>query len=110
MTFFIDANITHRAATVLENVFRGHQFKSIEREFGAGVKDVEWLRRISKLKDKPVVLSCDAKILVNPLERKALEEAEVVYFLLARGWGNLAWNEQAWRLIKVWPRDRKSVV
>jgi len=104
MTFFIDANITIRAATVLENVFFKHRFKSIEDEFGAGVKDVEWLRQIAKRKDRPTVLSCDAKILADPIERKALEEAGVSYVLLTKGWANMPWTEQAWRLIKIWPR------
>ena len=43
-------------------------------------------------------------ILQKPLEREALRQSELIAFILAKGWSNLAEWDKAWHLIRWWAR------
>lgn len=50
-----------------------------------------------------VIVSGDTRITRNPTEREAWLESGLVAFFLGKGWGNLTFWDQAWKLVQWWP-------
>lgn len=104
MRFFMDRNLPKQMARLLEAFDRTSEIRHLDdSEFADTTADIDWLRTISKWNPKPVVLCGDGRILRHPAESQALRAAELTFFHLAEGWVNLQWNDQAWKIIKVWP-------
>lgn len=109
MIFFTDENVSRRFAPLLEAFERQNQIQTFDAHFGKGTPDTQWIANIAKWTPKPVVIGGDGRILTNPAERAVLKKAGLTFVLLAPGWTNLPWEEQAWKIIKVWPQIVRSV-
>lgn len=103
MTFFTDENFIYKANALLEAFDQTHSIRPLIDHFDRGTPDVEWIKQIATWTPKPFVITGDSHIRTRPQERRALQESGLTFFCLARGWTNTAWNEYAWRLIKLWP-------
>lgn len=66
--------------------------------------DVEWIGTLARDGEPAwIVISGDGRILKNRAERKALDEAGLLFFCLGKHWPSMAIHEFAWRFIKIWP-------
>jgi len=105
MVFFTDACFPERGNQLLEVFDRDNQIRGFASRFEKTALDVVWIPEVATWKPKPIVISGDARILRNKVERAVLREAQLVWVCLTDGWMNLDWYEnQAWKLIKAWPR------
>ena len=66
--------------------------------------DTEILRTLSADRPPWIVVSHNAEMLSNKVERVAIAEAGLTVFYLREAWGYMPMHEQAWKFIKVWPR------
>jgi hypothetical protein len=83
--------------------------KHIPEVFERGVQDTDWLQRAGAMNPKPVILSADHRILRNKVEKDVLKEAGLTFLLLACGWSDSSWPDQAWKIIKAWPKVLKTL-
>jgi hypothetical protein len=86
------------ALSETENVEVVHLFD----KFARNTADEVWLKELSS--DKTwVIFSGDYRITRTPQTRIAWQEAGLTTFFLQRGWNNLPFWEQAWKVVKWWP-------
>jgi len=102
--FFLDANISDRLARILEIFDVENQIRALSDEFAPNTPDVEWLGTLARESEKSAVLCGDGRILRNRAEAQVLRESGLTMFVLAPGWMNLRWEDQAWKMLKTWPR------
>lgn len=110
MKIFFDTSISHRIADAVsvlrEDLFTGSSAKiRIEHHrarFKQDADDYDWLNTLT-LEGSWVVVSADNRILTHPLYRKVLEQKNLIFFVLEKGWKGLDLWGRAWRVIKVWP-------
>jgi len=107
--FFFDENISEYAARMLGYFDRKNEMRASVDYFKKGTPDTDWLSTVAKWGDKTVVVSGDARILLNKVERQVLKECKLTCVYLARGWTKLPWEESAWRIVKAWPDIVKNV-
>jgi len=103
MTFFFDANMSPKAARLLKAFGFRHQVISHFDKFPHNVNDNTWITEVSAWRPKPIIVSGDGRILTNPAERQVLDDVGLRFLLLTGKWLRLSWDEQAWRLVKIWP-------
>jgi hypothetical protein len=106
MRFFADRHISIYIVKMLAAYSeREHEVRHLDQDdrFEKTTGDEVWLRTIGADQPQWAVLSADLAILDRPPERKALEEANLTFFGFDRRWLKMAFHEQAWRLVKVWP-------
>lgn len=104
MKFFLDANISERLARILEIFDLENQIRALSTEFPSNTTDVEWLGKLTSEPDKPAVVCGDGRILRNRAESQVLRESGLTMIVLAPGWMTQPWEQQAWRMLKIWPR------
>lgn len=109
MIFFFDENISEYAARMLSYFDRKNEMRAGDAWVRKGTPDKDWLPVVASWGDKVIVVSGDARILTNKVERKVLKESNVAFVYLARGWTQLQWEEYAWKIVKVWPGIVKNV-
>lgn len=109
MIFLTDEMFPARLARLLAVFDYGNSVESLAKKWGKGLPDEEWLRRAAQEEVKPVILSCDKGIWKDPAQRQVLKGCGLTYIYLAKGWGNLTWDVQALKIIKIWPAVRKTV-
>lgn len=63
MIFFVDENISYRAAQILEIFDRDNEIRAHRDYFSPATPDVTWLAQISEWDPKPVVVCGDGRIL-----------------------------------------------
>lgn len=80
-----------------------HELLHHDERFPIDTADEVWIRSIGAERPPWVVISADLAILDRPPEREALEEMNLTFFGFEKRWLNMAFSEQAWRLVKVWP-------
>jgi hypothetical protein len=108
MRFFFDRCLSYRLADIV-NAYEGeggHTARHLDRDsrFTNTTPDVEWMRALATDGEPRWVVLCgDGRILTRPAERQALQEVNLTFFCMARGWINIPLAEQAWKLLKVWP-------
>jgi hypothetical protein len=105
MRFFFDRCMPVRLARMVsayeaEHTVRHHDDDS---RFNPRTADTEWIAALAADTPPWVVVSGDARILKNKVERAALESAGLKFFCMAKGWMNMQLHEYAWKFIKVWP-------
>ena len=110
MIFLMDENISPHAARMLGHFDRKNEIRALEDHFEKGTPDVVWLTEVATWDSKPVIVGGDGRILKNPAERAALRSADLMFVYLASGWTKLPWEEQAWKIVKVWPAIVQNVV
>jgi len=101
--FFADENFAPKAARMLNEFSRENTVHHLTDHFEPGTADPVWLREIARWTERPVVLSADGRMLRNAVERRALQETNLTFVYLARGWVNTPWNQYAWKIVKAWP-------
>lgn len=103
MNFFLDANVSWKAAKLLEAFDNEHQVRHLKDEFDPSVPDIEWISDLAKRDKKPHVICGDLRILRNRVECNLLNESGLNFFMLNKGWTSLEWRTFAWKIIRVWP-------
>jgi hypothetical protein len=104
MTFFTDQNFSEKLARLIAVFDQTNRIVPLVDRFDRGTPDLVWLKALAEDDPKPFVVSGDARILTRPTERAALKESGLTYFLLAQAWTTAPWDDQAWRIIRVWPK------
>lgn len=104
MRFFADHHISPPITRALNELSTRQSVvvTPLRDRFPTDVKDEEWLRVLGEERDW-VILSGDYAITKKPHERKAWLESGLTIFFLQRGWTNIDFWTQAWKLVKWWP-------
>lgn len=104
MKFFLDNCLAKRLAPALHALCDGkHEVHHLQSRFAPSVKDVEWINALAA-DDGWVVISGDLRITKLPHERDAWLASGLTAFFLAKGWTNVGLWDQAWRIVRWWPR------
>jgi len=104
MRFFLDRNVSKQMARLIEVFDRDHEVRHLDTAgFAHDTPDIEWMAMLAEEQPRPVIVSGDGRILRNAAEAQVLARSGLTFFHLAEGWINLPWDEQAWKIIKVWP-------
>ena len=104
MKFFLDNNLSPRFAQALEALEGegGNQVVHLRSKFSANAEDVDWIRSLAA-EGNWVIISGDMRISQREGEREAWLNSGMTAFFFAKGWMNIRFWDQAWRLIKWWP-------
>jgi len=104
LKFFIDANIAPHLARGLAALSKPQSIEVVHLhdKFPASTKDEVWLKELGKEKSWTIV-SGDYRIATNPVVREAWKEAGLTTFFLQKGWTNIKFWEQSWKLVRWWP-------
>ncbi len=110
MRFFVDNNLAPALARVLNAlaVYEGYQVFHLKDRFDRATPDEIWLRKLGTSGDW-VILSGDLRITRNPHEKRIWRQSGLTAFFLAKGWINEGFYEQAWKLVRWWPRIIEQV-
>jgi hypothetical protein len=103
--FFLDNNLAPPLASALHELSSkdGYEVRHLRDLFEPSSPDTEWLPRLSE-QGGWVLISGDYRISRNKHEREAWMRSGLTSFFLAKGWTNLRFWDQAWRLVRWWPR------
>ena len=104
MKFFLDNNLSPRFAQALQALEGdgGHEVVHLRSKFSGDAKDVAWIRSLAS-EGNWVIISGDMRISQREFEREAWLNSGLTAFFFAKGWTNIKFWDQAWRLIKWWP-------
>ena len=108
MRFFLDCNMAAKLARMLDHYDTEHSVQHHNDRFDEGTQDTQWLRAIYEDDSSVVVVSGDGRILENPAELQVLKDSNLTFFMLAKGWTNMKWSDQAWKMVKIWPEVIRS--
>lgn len=105
MRFFFDRCCPPRLAAIIDTFDESHTVRhfSDDNRFVHDTPDIEWLRVLAADTPKWIVVSMDGRILRSPIERQALAECGLKFFLLGSGWMKMTMHDKAWKLLKTWP-------
>lgn len=109
MIFLADANISSKAARLLEVFDPKNEIRVLGDHFEEGKPDIEWMRQVAEWDPKPAILCGDGQILKNKAEMMTLRDSDLMFVYLAPGWTKLKWAHFAWKIIKAWPGIVKDV-
>jgi len=104
--FFLDNCLSPTLALVLrqlEEATDRHTVMHLRDTFAQDAPDVVWIERLAAERDR-IVISGDPRITKNKAEKAAWREAGLTGFFLKEGWTALTLMDQAWRLVKIWPK------
>ncbi|WP_163265592.1 hypothetical protein [Chelativorans alearense] len=103
MKVLVDENMSPAIARSLDALFSGeHVVVHIRDKFGTGVKDVDWIGRLSA-EGRWIVVSGDRRITRNRAEYLAFRSSRLVGFFLAKGLYKSPVIRQMERLLALWP-------
>lgn len=103
MKVLVDENLSPALARSLNALFAGeHEIVHIRDKFGAGVKDVDWIGRLSA-DGHWIVISGDRRITRNKAEYTAFRSSRLVGFFLSKGLYKSPVIKQMERLLVLWP-------
>lgn len=104
MKFFLDRNLPHRLARMLDSFDAVNDVRHHDDYFEPTATDEYWLGQLAIEEGDPwVIVSGDTRILQREKEVHALRSADLTFFSLAKAWSNVTYEEKAWKLVKVWP-------
>jgi len=97
MRFFFDRCCPQRLAAIIDAYEDTHSIRhfSDDNRFVQDTPDVDWISVLAADDPAWMVVSMDAHILKKPIERKALEESGLKFFLLGSGWMHMPMHEKA---------------
>lgn len=102
MKVLIDENLSPALARSLNALFADeHEIIHIREKFGAGIKDVDWMRRLST-EGRWIVISGDRRITRNRTEYETFLSSRLVGFFLSRGLYKSPVIKQMERLLALW--------
>ena len=112
MMFFFDRCTSPRIARAIAALETSHTVRHHDDDarFTNVTTDIEWINTLGADDLSWVVISGDARILRNKVERVALKEAGLTFFCLTKAWMSMGFNEQAWKFVKVWPAIVESAL
>jgi hypothetical protein len=98
----VDENLSPALARSLNALFAGeHEIIHIRDKFGPGVKDVDWMRRLSA-EGRWIIISGDRRITRNRAEYETFRNSRLVGFFLSRGLNKSSVIKQMERLLALW--------
>ena len=105
MRFFLDNCLSPRQAKALNALSEADGHKVVHRmdQFARNTPDEVWIPAIAK-QEEWVIVSGDMRIFKSRLLRQVWIEARLTTFFLGKGWMNQEFWEQAWWLVRWWPR------
>lgn len=110
MNFFFDASISHRVSeallTLRQGVVEPSELEVIEHlfdRFASNTNDYDWLNTLAH-EGGWTIISADARISSNKLQRKVWTDRPITLFVLEKGWKGMGLWDRAWRLIRYWPQ------
>jgi hypothetical protein len=106
MKFFFDRCISRRlahTAAALETGAHTICHHDDDQRFRKDTKDIEWLAALGKDTPPWIVVSGDSRVLTRTVERVALSEANLMYFVMSHSWCNTPFDTYVWKFFKVWP-------
>jgi hypothetical protein len=80
----------------------GHEIQHLRDQFPPATTDVEWINKLGA-DGEWVIVSGDLRISRSKHERAAWLQSHLTSFFLAKGWMNISFWEQAWKLIRWFP-------
>jgi len=99
----VDENLPPALAKALHELFAGeHEVVHIRAKFGPGVKDADWIPRLSA-EGKWIVISGDRQITKNRAEYAAFRKSRLIGFFLSRGLNKAPLIKQMERILALWP-------
>lgn len=102
MRVVLDENLSPALARALNTLFSGqHEIVHIRHKFGAGVKDVEWINRLSA-DGRWIVISGDGSIAKKKAEQAAFRSSRLVGFFFAPALNAAKVTRQMQRLLALW--------
>ena len=112
MMFFFDRCTSPRIARAIAALETTHTIRHHDDDgrFTTLTTDLEWIDALAADELSWAVVSGDARILRNKVERAALKEAALTFFCLTKAWMSMGFNEQAWKFVKVWPAIVESAL
>jgi len=109
--FFFDRNLGVRLARMLNQFDVNHTIRHLDDDgrFDQRTQDVELVETLASENPKPVFLTADTKMRKkNPEERRALAQSGLTVVFFRKRWHDLSFNDQAWKLLRIWPRVVKE--
>lgn len=105
MKFFFDNCLSPHLARAIHALVdaEGDSAIHLRDKFVQNTSDVEWIRTLGS-EGEWTIVSGDYMISRKEHERAAWKESGLTAFFLAKGWTNFEIWEQAWRLVRWWPR------
>jgi PIN domain-containing protein len=100
LIYFLDNCISYRYAAMLHALEMG-EVTSLRQHYPENTKDPVWLPDLGK--KGWTLISVDHAQRKTPAERKAIVASGAMAFYLAKSFLSLVFEEQAWRLVKLWP-------
>ena len=100
MRFFIDNCLSPKYAAILGGLDQG-EVVALRDHFPQNTTDTTWIAEVGAR--GWVVVTVDRKQLSNAAERRAMKDAGVVAFFLAKSFSTMKFDDQVWRLVKHWP-------
>ncbi|PDQ18414.1 hypothetical protein CN311_24880 [Mesorhizobium sanjuanii] len=102
MKVLIDENLPPALAKALHALFNGdHQVVHLRARFGSGVKDREWIEKLSA-EGRWIVISGDRRITRNRVEYAAFRNSRLVGFFLSKGLYKAPLVKQMERILSLW--------
>jgi hypothetical protein len=109
LKFLFDHNLSPLLARSLHvlNAPLGHSVHALKDKFAQDTGDIEWIEALAKEGDW-VVITCDKDIARKGAIKNAWKRCGLIGFVLRPAWQGFPPMEQAWRLMKIWPRVVKQ--
>ena len=109
MKVMVDENLPPALANALAALFVGtHEVRHIRLQFGAGVKDVDWIARLSR-DGRWAVISGDRRITRVRAEYQAFRNSRLVGFFLSKGLNKAPLVKQMERILVLWPSIEQTM-
>ena len=102
MKFFFDNCLSPNLAKALSALFPHQTLIALRDKFAEDTKDSAWIRELGEEGDWVVVT--DDRLWKVRDQRQELTKARLVVFATPKAWAQLKLNEQAARLIQLWPK------
>jgi len=100
LIYFLDNCISYRYAAMLHALEMG-EVTSLRAHYKEDAKDPVWLPDLGT--NGWTLISVDHAQRRKPEERQAIIASGAMAFYLAKSFLSLMFDEQAWRLVKLWP-------
>jgi len=98
----VDENLPPALARSLDALFAGeHEIVHVLTRFGPGVKDIEWIGKLS-VEGRWIVISGDRRITRNKAEYNAFRNSNLVAFFLSKGLYKSPVIKQMERILALW--------
>jgi hypothetical protein len=104
MRFFVDNNLAPAISHALHALSQREEIEvlHLRSKFPPNVTDVEWLETLRQERNR-VILSGDFTITKKSHERLAWQQCGLTVFFLQKGWTNIPFWDQSWKIVKWWP-------